>query len=182
MKEKIRHIDSATCMKKWGFTPDEYRSFIATHGGITCTTSPLKKYVTHRANAKKRGLDWGFTFASWWAVWQESGKWEERGRGTGFCMARKGDIGGYSPENVYICTNSQNFKDSYIKTPMRVRAAKSRPKIYPKGFRYWKGKKKPFIAQYGRKWLGCFCTEIEARNEYVKYVTNLIKEFDSRQN
>lgn len=82
---------------------------------------PLRKYFGQISNAKKRGIAWQMTFADWWRIWQESGHWEERGNGTGYCMARWADDGPYSPENVYICTIAQNFRDSYIVKPASLR-------------------------------------------------------------
>jgi len=74
-----------------------------------------KRYVQQRCVAHKRGIDWLFTFESWWQMWQDSGKWAERGRKLGqYCMARKGDIGPYSPDNVEIVTNSKNSSDGNI--------------------------------------------------------------------
>jgi hypothetical protein len=46
-------------------------------------------------------------------MWQDSGKWEQRGRKQGqYCMARKGDVGPYSPDNVDIITIRQNSIDA----------------------------------------------------------------------
>jgi len=70
------------------------------------------KYIRHRTNAIRRGIDWQFTFETWWQVWQESGKWEERGVGAGkYCMARYDDYGPYSPENVKIISMVENTKE-----------------------------------------------------------------------
>ena len=80
-----------------------------------------RAYRAQHANAGKRGIDWGFTLASWWAVWEASGKWAQRGRGHGYVMARHGDEGPYKPENIYICTQVQNMKDSYVFKPAAIR-------------------------------------------------------------
>lgn len=80
-------------------------------------------YFQHRSHAARRGIGWEFTLATWWAVWKESGRWEQRGRGRGYCMARYGDIGPYSPNNVYICTGAQNVSDSYLVKPAKQRLA-----------------------------------------------------------
>lgn len=82
---------------------------------------PTYKFRSQKSNAAKRGIEWRMTFAEWWRVWQESGKWEQRGRGEGYCMARWADDGPYSVENVYICTIGQNFSDSYITKPASLR-------------------------------------------------------------
>lgn len=98
-----------------GCTFDEY-SAIRDAGGA-------RPYGQQRSTAHQRGIEWRFTLASWWKVWQDSGRWSERGRGNGYCMARRGDVGPYSPENVYICTIGQNFSDSWrLDHPKRRRA------------------------------------------------------------
>jgi hypothetical protein len=73
-----------------------------------------KRYVQQRCVARTRKIDWLFTFETWWQMWQDSGKWAERGRKLGqYCMARKGDVGPYSPDNVEIVTNSKNSSDAH---------------------------------------------------------------------
>jgi hypothetical protein len=69
-----------------------------------------KKYWEHRENAKKRGIQFLITFEQWTEVWEQSGKWEERGRGsTKYCMGRHGDTGPYEVNNVFIQTNASNL-------------------------------------------------------------------------
>lgn len=76
--------------------------------------TPMGKYITQRANADTRGIPWQFTFKTWWKMWQESGKWEQRGRGPGcYFMCREGDEGAYSPENCRIATASSNALESW---------------------------------------------------------------------
>jgi len=89
---------------------------------------PLTKYVRQMKSAQHNSkVGWRFTFATWWKVWQESGHWNERGRGKDkYVMARFGDTGPYSPENVEIITHSQNSQDSFISHPGRERAAKAK--------------------------------------------------------
>lgn len=65
-----------------------------------------------KANAKARGKDWKFTVEEWVNWWEEKlgPDWlEKRGRGKSkFIMARRGDTGPYSPDNVECLTNTQN--------------------------------------------------------------------------
>jgi hypothetical protein len=71
--------------------------------------SPQGAYVTARVNAGRRGIEWGFTFESWWKLWEESGKWVWRGRKAGcYCMARLGDSGPYAPFNCLIVPFERN--------------------------------------------------------------------------
>ena len=67
-------------------------------------------YLKQKRTASARGIDWQFDLLAWWKVWEESGKFDQRGR-SGYCMGRFGDVGPYAPSNVYICTTSQNIHD-----------------------------------------------------------------------
>ena len=71
-----------------------------------------KAYIMQRRQANDRGIKWLFTFSTWWAVWESSGRWELRGRTLGsYVMARKNDTGPYSPDNVRICTCTENLQE-----------------------------------------------------------------------
>lgn len=76
--------------------------------------TPKGRFNRQKANAKQRGVEWQLTFEEWWQIWQESGKWEERGTGEkNYCMSRKHDDGPYAVGNVRIITNKANSKFSY---------------------------------------------------------------------
>ena len=69
-------------------------------------------FHAQRGNAKRRGIAWEFTFDEWWAWWQTDGRWERRGSRTGkLVMARFGDVGPYSPDNVRPLTPAENTRD-----------------------------------------------------------------------
>lgn len=112
----------------WGMSLADYQAHVAEYGSTVDSTSPMCRYKQQRSNAKKRGIAWNFTFPEWWGVWQESGKWDQRAlTKDGYVMARWGDGDApYSVDTVYICTQSQNAKDSYIVIPAAERAAKAR--------------------------------------------------------
>ena len=75
--------------------------------------TPKDRYTQQLCQARKRNVEWLFTFETWWKMWQDSGKWEQRGRKQGqYCMARKGDVGPYSVDNVDIITIIQNSIDA----------------------------------------------------------------------
>jgi hypothetical protein len=77
--------------------------------------TPKGKYGVQRANAKRRGISWEFTFETWWKLWQESGKWDLRGTESHqYCMARVHDEGPYSPDNVLIRTMASNSRDCIL--------------------------------------------------------------------
>jgi hypothetical protein len=68
-----------------------------------------KRFGEQLRNARRRRVEWALTFEEWWAVWEASGKWPERGRLRGqFCMSRYGDKGAYAPGNVFIQERSDN--------------------------------------------------------------------------
>ena len=69
-------------------------------------------FQSQKANAKTRGIEWKLTFDEWLNMWFDSGKWKERGQGSNqYCMARKGDTGPYSLDNVEIMTNKKNISE-----------------------------------------------------------------------
>ena len=60
-------------------------------------TPERKKYDDQKAKAKCRGIEFTLTFEEWWDIWQQSGKWAERGIRKGqYVMSRNADIGGYT--------------------------------------------------------------------------------------
>lgn len=80
------------------------------------------KYLMQKKNAADRGIEWKFNLKEWHDVWVASGKLEFRGlQNNGYVMARFGDVGPYAKDNVYICTSSQNIKDSYTNYPAKER-------------------------------------------------------------
>ena len=74
-------------------------------------TKFLKVYKAQKSNAKTRGIDFLLTFEQWLAIWNESGKLLERGRGANkFCMCRVNDSGAYEIGNVFIGTGRENVR------------------------------------------------------------------------
>lgn len=80
-------------------------------GPPTKSTSPAARFVMQRRNAKTRKIPWLLTLPEWWDIWRQSGHWSERGK-AGFVMARYGDSGPYSAENVRIITASDNTREA----------------------------------------------------------------------
>jgi hypothetical protein len=69
-------------------------------------------YFHQKNSAKRRGVEWQFTFEDWCRVWLDSGKWDSRGRGGDkYCMARFGDVGPYCASNVEIIPFRRNSSD-----------------------------------------------------------------------
>lgn len=70
---------------------------------------PFNLFKSQQRHAMRRGVKWKLNFWDWWNIWQESGHWEQRGRGVGsYCMCRNGDEGPYAKGNVYIGTAVHN--------------------------------------------------------------------------
>jgi hypothetical protein len=70
-------------------------------------------FSDQKRESKRRGIEWKLTLWEWWTIWQESGKWELRGRCKGnYVMCRIEDLGPYARANVYIATGSHNLKSS----------------------------------------------------------------------
>lgn len=77
-------------------------------------TIGLIQYRLQQNGARRRGIDWQFTFEEWVTVWERSGKADQRGRGKGcYVMARHGDTGPYSASNVSIILFEQNCADAH---------------------------------------------------------------------
>lgn len=87
--------------------------------------SPMGAFCRQKYNASKRGIGWDLTFWQWWSIWQASGRWSQRGRGQGYVICRRGDVGPYSVSNVFIATAIENIASSKVKKsglPIGVRA------------------------------------------------------------
>lgn len=66
-----------------------------------------KAWLTHRAHAKARSIEFVFTFEAWLQWWGDD--YDKRGRGgDDLCMGRKGDTGPYEIGNVYKTTIREN--------------------------------------------------------------------------
>lgn len=77
---------------------------------------PMKTaYNGHKGGAKKRNIPFLLTFEQWRAIWQASGKWQQRGVKKGqYVMARFGDTGPYAVGNVRICTQTENHLEAHL--------------------------------------------------------------------
>jgi hypothetical protein len=94
---------------------------------MTDLTTAKRKYREQRTHAKSRCIDWQFTFEDWWAMWENSGKWYQRGRCKGqYVMSRKGDIGPYSPNNVDIKLHSENIIEAWTNS---IKSVNTRAKM-----------------------------------------------------
>lgn len=157
-------------MHHYGCTPEEA---LALNEGFPCFAkgSPMERYRQHRWGAEQRRIEWGFTFVTWKRVWNESGKWSKRGVKAGqYVMARFGDIGPYSPDNVEIVPTETNMADA------QVDFTTGRPRLLGTG-KGWSIKpkctKRPYVAECRGKTIGYFATAQEAEAAYLRYVATL---------
>jgi hypothetical protein len=119
-REKFEARRNSKALKHWGCNWDQYVE-------LRALKKPTRGFHHQRQNAKKRGIGWEFNLWEWWSIWQQSGKWSQRGRGQGYVMCRKGDVGPYSIDNVFIAPARVNSSDQARKKnglPIGVRKNK----------------------------------------------------------
>lgn len=74
--------------------------------------SMSEAYKNQVRSSRKRGIDFLLTFEEWRDWWLIDNRWSNRGRHSGqFVMARRGDAGPYSIDNIYLATSRQNLQD-----------------------------------------------------------------------
>lgn len=156
--EKVERRNAA-CIARFGLPPDVMESHRA--------KGYPKAYAGQKRGARGRGIKWEFTFASWIAVWEESGKFAQRGRGADkYVMARFGDVGPYSPTNVYICTNSQNLidaKSNHVSAFRLSHAGRGRGWYLRKNCPH-----RPYAVTFRGAFIGGFATPEEAEAAYER--------------
>lgn len=90
-------------------------------------------YSNHKADAKRRGIPFLFSYQEWLEVWENSGHLHHRGRGRDkFCMARFGDSGPYSKANVKIIKFSENITEGHLGKRKPKIAESNRNRIWSK--------------------------------------------------
>lgn len=104
-------------LKNWGCDWDQYVT-------LRDMKKPTRAFGLQKRNAASRGIAWELTLWQWWQIWQQSGHWPDRGRGSGgYQMCRKGDQGPYAVDNVYIAPGITNIQDYWhdVKSGARTR-------------------------------------------------------------
>jgi predicted transcriptional regulator len=120
LKEEER---AARCLKQHGMTLDEYRAHIAKYGNERTKGTPRYVFKNLRNTMRFGGVPWELSFADWWQIWQDSGKWGWHGRGRGYCLCRINCDLGFTKENVHIIRGDQRASESRNRYWERVRAA-----------------------------------------------------------
>ena len=95
---------NARSLKTWGCNFDQYIE-------LRDMKKPTRNFASQRKNAAKRGIGWELNLWQWWSIWQQSGKWSQRGRGQGYVMCRNEDVGPYAIGNVFIATARENSSE-----------------------------------------------------------------------
>jgi len=107
-RERARErVKEAWCFERRGCSLEEYRELTEIgrrmrNAGAGWEQTPLGTVTRQRTNAHNNGYEWRLSLWEWWTVWRESGKWDQRGRGRGYWMARKDHAKGFVPGNVVI--------------------------------------------------------------------------------
>ena len=93
----------------------ELKVFADIHG-LPALSRAKQKYHTQRFHAEvRRNVEWLFTMDEWFYLWNQSGKWKQRGTKKGcYCMCRTNDTGPYSLENVRIDLHGNNVREAGI--------------------------------------------------------------------
>lgn len=134
--------------------------------GVSKNRTPRGAFYQQRRNAELRGIEWNLSMGQWWRIWQESGHWDQRGKGFNkYVMCRKNDVGPYAVGNVFIALSTENISSAKHKKsslPIGVQNSEN-------GKRY-----RARINVAGRSVaLGTFDTPEEAHAEYIKIIKRL---------
>lgn len=119
-REMARSTRNSRCIQKHGCSLTQYRELqrigaAMQAAGYGPMQTPIGAFRTQQHNADARGVEWKLKLWEWWQIWQDSGRWEQRGRGSGYVMARHGDEGPYAVGNVFICHATENNSNTKAK-------------------------------------------------------------------
>lgn len=155
-RERHAAARDASHLSRFGVGYEEY-IVIRESGGVAA-------FRQQKANAARRGIGWNLSLGDFWKIWQDSGKWQERGRGKGkYCLSRYTDKGDYTIGNVWVCSFSENCREAHSHSK---RGSDNIHFLYP-------GTRKPWLAKYGRKSIGYFSTREEAEAAKREYLSGL---------
>lgn len=138
----------------------------------------IQSFKNHVRNAAARGIAFKLTFPQWFAIWQTSGKLDQRGRGKGkYVMSRIKDDGCYEIGNVHIQSAVENSREA-------VNKWKGAPPKPNRGvFLLYPGTKRPWLAKVAKQTLGRHETEeaaVAARNAYLAANPDALRKIQGR--
>lgn len=155
-REKIAASRDASYIARFGV---DYAHYIVIRDG-----GGVSAFRQQRTNAARRGIGWHLSLGDFWRIWQESGRWQERGRGKGkYCLARYADRGDYTIGNVWVCSFPENCREANSHSK---RGNNNIHFLYP-------GTRKPWLAKHGKKHIGVFATREEAEAAKREYLSGL---------
>lgn len=138
---KSRHRGS-----RYGITAEQWQ-FLSDLG-------VLDAWREQRRNAINRGIAWELTVSQFWSLWEQSGKWSQRGRKKGqYVLARLKDEGAYTLFNCWVCLGADNIREA---------RAHSKRRLGDNIYCQYPGCKKPWVAKYSNRSIGHFATREEA--------------------
>lgn len=107
--------------RKWGISIAEYRAMIKKYGSRK--KSPFEVYDRFRNNVRRQRLPFDLPFPEWLRLWHESGKYSERGQGSGYWMARKDPSLPYRADNLYIASGREVAHNVQVRLKAKREAA-----------------------------------------------------------
>ena len=156
--QSIEYLDRR-CMASYGCN---HADALAINGGmpLRSKSSMALRYRQQQRQAMVRGIQWLFTFPEWADMWNRSGHWADRGVTLGkYCMARRGDVGPYHPDNVTIQLSVENSRLALShRTRIGRRVGSGR------GWTFFDGK---YQVTLRRKYVGRFDSAEEAHAAYL---------------
>lgn len=97
------------CILKWGCTLDQWQLLRSVHPDFEHT--PIARFIQHRNNVAKKNISWSLSLWDWWSIWNESGKYHDRGRTKdSYCMVLKKNADSYEVSSVEIIKVADNLK------------------------------------------------------------------------
>lgn len=147
-KARLRSTRDARYLAKSGCTYDEYCQIRAAGG--------TRAWQKQKKSAENRAIEWHLSLREWWQLWQDSGKWSERGRGAEkYVMSRLQDSGPYAIGNVHIQTLRENSREA-------VNVWRGKTKEFKGVYFAYPGMPRPWIAKWNARAIGSFATQDEA--------------------
>lgn len=105
-KQRIKRNEY--CEENWGCTLEQYEELRSMNKDFNKT--PIARFIQHRSNALRDNIAWELSLWEWWQTWQNSGKYELRGRGPkSYCMSRKNYSLPFRKDNVIIKEITDNI-------------------------------------------------------------------------
>jgi hypothetical protein len=95
-------------------------------------------YLRAKAQAKFRKEFWEFSFEDWWAMWEASGQWHNKGKKAHeYCMMQHDTDQGWTKANAYVATRAEHYRTQHKRrkqgTPQPEWDSRDRKFLVPRG-------------------------------------------------